>query len=81
MPFRINTLNFTTKNVHGNNYYGNNYHGTTVIITMKIFGYEIEQKYTKRHVFQSSRSWKKCLPKNETGESFLILDPQPYTLS
>ncbi len=77
MPFRIITLNLTTKNVHGYNYHDNNYRGTMLIIIMKFFYCKIEKKYTKRHIFQFSRGEKKLPRKKETGESFSIFNPQP----
>ncbi len=55
-------------------------HLSMVIITVKIFGSEIEQKLSSWRIFQFSWNEKNYHTKNETGELFSIFDLQPFML-
>ncbi len=56
-------------------------HLSMVIITVEIFGSEIEQKLSKGRIFQFSWNEKNYNPRDETGELFLIFNPQPSEIS
>ncbi len=53
-------------------------HLSMVIITVEIFGSEIEQKLSKGRILQFSWNEKNYHAKNEIGELFSIFDPQPF---